>query len=126
MYNYSINCLPVSLCRLCVKNSIVHQHNTRNSDTLRVSKGTKTFIQISALVWNTLKRKIVCNGSISYFNGILHPEMLEVLFCSISKHLHNLNAVKKQKFKRKFKNFLRGVRDSTERNSLRRKGYCKN
>ena len=23
-------------------------------DTLRVSKGTKTFIQISALVWNTL------------------------------------------------------------------------
>ena len=50
MYKYSINCLPLSLCKLFVKNSIVHQHNTRNSDTLRVSKGSKTFIRISALV----------------------------------------------------------------------------
>ena len=65
MYKYSINCLPLSLCKLYVKNSIVHQHNTRNSDTLRVSKGTKTFIRISALVWNTLLRTIVCNRSIS-------------------------------------------------------------
>ena len=64
---YSINCLPLSLCKLYVKNSTVHQHNTRNCDTVRVSKGTKTFIRISALVWNTLMRNIVCNGSISYF-----------------------------------------------------------
>ena len=49
MYKYSINCLPLSLCKLYVKNSIVH--NTRNCDTLRVSKDTKTFIRISALVW---------------------------------------------------------------------------
>ena len=50
MYKYSINCLPLSLCKLYVENSIVHQHNTRNCDTLKVSKGTKTFIRISALV----------------------------------------------------------------------------
>ena len=71
MYKYSINCLPLSLCKLYVKNSIVHQHNTRNCDTLRVSKGTKTFIRISALVWNTLLRTIVCNGSISNFKTTL-------------------------------------------------------
>ena len=71
MYKYSINCLPSSLCKLYVKNSIVHQHNTRNCDTLRVSKGTKTFIRISALVWNTLLRTIVCNGSISNFKTTL-------------------------------------------------------
>ena len=47
MYKYSINCLPLSVCKLQVKNSIVHQHNTKNCDTLRVSKGTKTFIRIS-------------------------------------------------------------------------------
>ena len=33
MYKYSINCLPLSLCKLYVKNSIVHQLNTRNCDT---------------------------------------------------------------------------------------------
>ena len=37
MYKYSINCLSLSLCKFYVKNSIVHQHNTRNCDTLRVS-----------------------------------------------------------------------------------------
>ena len=76
MYKYSINCLPLSLCKLYVKNSIVHQHNTRYRDTLRVSKGTKTYIRISALVWNTLLRTIVCNGSISYFNTILKQYLL--------------------------------------------------
>ena len=59
-----------------VKNSIVHQHNTRNCDTLRVSKDTKTFIRISALVWNTLPRTIVCNGSISHFKTTLKPYLL--------------------------------------------------
>ena len=63
MYKYSINCTCI---KLYFKNNIVHQHNTRNCDTLRVSKGTKTFIQISALM-----RKIVCNGSISYFKTTL-------------------------------------------------------
>ena len=71
MCKYSINCLPLSICKLCVKNSIEPQHNTTNCDTLRVSKGTKTFIQISALVWNTLLRTIVCNGSISCFKTTL-------------------------------------------------------
>ena len=60
MYKYSINCLLLSLCKLYVKKSFVHQHNTRNCDTLRVSKDTKTFIRISALVWNTLLRKHLC------------------------------------------------------------------
>ena len=76
MYKYSINCLPLSLCKLYVKNSTVHQHNTRNCDTLRVSKGTKTFIRIGALVWNTLLRTIVCNGSISYFKTTLKLHLL--------------------------------------------------
>ena len=76
MYKYSINCLPSSLCKLYVKNSIVHQHNTRNWDTIRVSKGTKTFIRISALVWNTLMKKIVCYGSISYFKTTLKLYLL--------------------------------------------------
>ena len=71
MYKYSVDCLPLTLCKLYAKNSIVHQHNTRNCDTLRVSKGTKTFIRISALVWNTLLRTILCNRSISYFRTTL-------------------------------------------------------
>ena len=75
MYKHSVNC-PPSLCKLYVKNSIVHQYNARNCDTLRVSKGTKTFIRISALVWNTLLRKIVCNGSISYFKTTLKLYLL--------------------------------------------------
>ena len=76
MDTYSINCLPLSLCKLYVKNSIVHQHNTRNWDTLRVSKGNKIFIRICALVWNTLMRKIVCTGSISYFRATLKRYLL--------------------------------------------------
>ena len=76
MYKYLINCLSLSLCKLYVKNSIVHQHNTRNCDTLRVSKGTKIFIRISALVWNTLLRTIVCNGSIPYFKTTLKLHLL--------------------------------------------------
>ena len=75
MYKHSLNC-PSSFCKLYVKNSIVHQHNTRNCDTLRVSKGTKTFIRISALVWNALLRKIVCNGSISLFKTTLKLYLL--------------------------------------------------
>ena len=85
MYKYSINCLPLSLCKLYVKNSSVHQHNTRNCDTLRVSKGTKTFIRISALVWNTLMKKNPCNGSISYFKTTLKLYLLHnnlTLTCS--------------------------------------------
>ena len=76
MYKYFINCLPLSLCMLYVKNSIVHQHNTRNCDNIRVSKAIKTFIRISALVWNTLTRKIVCNGTISYFKTTLNLYLL--------------------------------------------------
>ena len=74
MYKYSINCLSLSFCKLYIKNSIVHQHNAKN--TLRVSKGSKTFIQISALVWNTLMKIIVRNGSISYFKTTLKLYLL--------------------------------------------------
>ena len=66
----------LTLFNLYVKTSIVDQHKTRNCDTLRVSKGTKTFIRISARVWNTLMRKIVCNGSISYFKTTLKLYLL--------------------------------------------------
>ena len=79
MYKYSINCLPLSLCKLYVKNSIVHQHeNTRNSDALRVSKGTENLHtnQCSCLVGLYSYKKIVCNGSISCFKTILKPYLL--------------------------------------------------
>ena len=49
MYKYSINCLPLSLCKLYGKKSFVHQHNTRNCNTLRVSKDTKPSYELVLL-----------------------------------------------------------------------------
>ena len=50
MYKYSINSLQLSLCKLYVKHNIAHEYNTLNCDTVRVSKSSKNFTWLSALV----------------------------------------------------------------------------
>ena len=52
------------------KNNEIHSHFTRNSNLLRIPKGTPNFTTISARVWNEIVTKIIMDqhGMVWYGN----------------------------------------------------------
>ena len=56
----------------------IHSHFTRNSNLLRIPKGTPNFTTISARVWNEIVTKIIMDQhvSISKFKTMLKSYLL--------------------------------------------------
>ena len=55
MYTFDNDMLPDVINNLYKKNKDVHSHYTRANTLLRIPKGTLTFTNVSARVWNILK-----------------------------------------------------------------------
>ena len=73
MFKCSNNMLPNVISNLYIKNNEIHSHFTRNSNLLRIPKGTPNFTTISARVWNEIVTKIIMDQhvSISKFKTML-------------------------------------------------------
>ena len=78
MFKCSNNMLPNVISNLYIKNNEIHSHFTRNSNLLRIPKGTLNFTTISARVWNEIVTKIIINQhvSISKFKTMLKSYLL--------------------------------------------------
>ena len=72
------NMLPNVISNLYIKNNEIHSHFTRNSNLLRIPKGTPNFTTISARVWNEIVTKIIMDQhvSISKFKTMLKSYLL--------------------------------------------------
>ena len=71
MHKFNNNVLPNCLSQLYKRTDSVHDHNTQGSQLLRVPTGTKTFSNMSALVWNALSIIIDSNTSRAVFKDKL-------------------------------------------------------
>ena len=78
MFKCSNNMLPNVISNLYIKNNEIHSHFTRNSNLLRIPKGTPNFTTISARVWNEIVTKIIMDQhvSISKFKTMLKSYLL--------------------------------------------------
>ena len=78
MFKCSNNMLSNVISNLYIKNNEIHSHFTRNSNLLRIPKGTPNFITISARVWNEIVTKIIMDQhvSISKFKTMLKSYLL--------------------------------------------------
>ena len=78
MFKCSNNMLPNVISNLYIKNNETHSHFTRNSNLLRIPKGTPNFTTISARVWNEIVTKILMDQhvSISKFKTMLKSYLL--------------------------------------------------
>ena len=78
MFKCSNNMLPNVISNLYIKNNEIHSHFTRNSNLLRIPKGTPNFTTISARVWNEIVTKILMDQhvSISKFKTMLKSYLL--------------------------------------------------
>ena len=78
MFKCSNNMLPNVISNLYIKNNEIHSHFTRNSNLLRIPKGTPNFTTISARVWNEIVTKIIMDQhvSISKFETMLKSYLL--------------------------------------------------
>ena len=74
----SNNMLPNVISNLYIKNNEIHSHFTRNSNLLRIPKGTPNFTTISARVWNEIVTKIIMDQHvfISKFKTMLKSYLL--------------------------------------------------
>ena len=61
MYKLSHGLLPEVINVLYVRNKYIHSYNTRNSNLLRVPKGSTNFANISTRLWNVLLLNIDVN-----------------------------------------------------------------
>ena len=72
--------LPNVISNLYIKNNEIHSHFTRNSNLLRIPKGTPNFTTISARVRNEIVTKIIMDQphilSISKFKTMLKSYLL--------------------------------------------------
>ena len=59
MFKCFINILHNIITNLYIKNNEIYSHFRRNSNLLRVSKGTSNFTTISSRVWNEIVTKII-------------------------------------------------------------------
>ena len=57
--------LPNVISNLYVKNNETHSYFTRNSNFLRIPKGTPNFTTIRARVWNEIVTKIIMDQHVS-------------------------------------------------------------
>ena len=78
MFKCSNSMLPNVISNLYIKNNEIHSHFTRNSNLLRIPKGTPNFTTISARVWNEIVTKIIMDQhvSISKFKTMLKSYLL--------------------------------------------------
>ena len=78
MLKCSNNMLPNVISNLHIKNNEIHSHFTRNSNLLRIPKGTPKFTTISARVWNEIVTKIMIDQHvfISKFKTMLKSDLL--------------------------------------------------
>ena len=76
MYKISNGLLPEVMNVLYVQNRDIHSYNTRSSNQLRVPKGTRSFTNISARLWNALVLSIDVNVSITIFKRNLKTYLL--------------------------------------------------
>ena len=78
MFKCSNNMLPNVISNLYIKNNETHSHFTRNSNLLRIPKGTLNFTTISARIWNEIVNKIIMDQhvSISKFKTMLKLYLL--------------------------------------------------
>ena len=78
MFKGSNNTLPNVTNNLHIKNNEIHSHFTRNSNLIRIPKGTPNFTTISARVWNEIVTKIIMDQhvSISKFKTMLKSYLL--------------------------------------------------
>ena len=78
MLKCSNNMRPNVISNLYIKNNKIHSHFTRNSNLLRIPKGTPNFTTISARVWNEIVTKIIMDQhvSISKFKTMLKSYLL--------------------------------------------------
>ena len=53
MYKFNYGLLPDVLSTMYRKKCENHSYNTRSKDMFRISSGTKTFLNISARIWNS-------------------------------------------------------------------------
>ena len=81
-FKCSNNMLPNVISNLYIKNNEIHSHFTRNSNLLRIPKGTPNFTTISARVWNEIVTKIIMDQhvSISKFKTMLKSYLLASSF----------------------------------------------
>ena len=54
------------ISNLYIKNNEIHSNSTRNSNLLRITKGTPNFTTISAKVWNEIVTKIIMDQHVGY------------------------------------------------------------
>ena len=82
MFKCSNNMLPNVISNLYIKNNEIHSHFTRNSNLLRIPKGTPNVTTISARVWNEIVTKIIMDQhvSISKFKTMLKSYLLVSYF----------------------------------------------
>ena len=79
------NMLPNVINNQYIKNTDIHSHFTRNSNLLRIPKGTSNFTTISARVWNEIVTKVIMDQhvTISKFNTMLKSYLLVSSFAVI-------------------------------------------
>ena len=76
MYKMSNGLLPEVMNALYVQNRDIHSYYTRSSNLLRVPRGTLSFANISARLWNVLVLSIDVNVSITIFKRNLKTYLL--------------------------------------------------
>ena len=82
MFKCSNNMLPNVISNLYIKNNEIHSHFTRNSNLLRIPKGTPNFTTISARVWNEIVTKILMDQHVSiskFFVRVVHFKKITYL-----------------------------------------------
>ena len=94
MFNFNLGLSPVALNNLFVRNSSIHNYNTRNKSKLRSAIGRHKFIYkncryISVHIWKNITDKIDNDTSLLTFKKQLKILLMKLLYHWIHK-LHCL------------------------------------